>query len=824
MGTPSPQSVSSAATTKPSRRQHIPVARRKEKQQVQAVKKENCHAKEISSRSCRVFKKKNLRTFAKYCPLISAILAPFSTLMDIPALSQKWYSQNGVTQPDPKASLALSGVSLALNVIANILLVMRFSSKGPFWVNHSIKWSLYCWLAKTVVAAVNLIVFGILTRNDTSYQYLEGFWCAVVSFIGSTIISFTLLCHYFLAFGHLKADNRDVRSEGRRFMLSVTAFIAILGVQSLVFSRIEHWEYVDGIYMSVQTALTIGYGDFVPTTTAGKVLIFPFSVLTMSQLGNEVALIINLISRRAEERRKKWRLRYERAIHQEANSMRPKAGLMEEMALVYRINSREELIIQLYDLIWSAISLIVFWVLGAAAFSQIEGWSYGNAMYMVMILSLTIGFGDYTPVQPAGKVVFIVYALMAVPIVTSFALQTITGLLSTVSQRDVNRETFIIDQQRSPEAFAPHVDYIERYHKSYADLRDKLLQGNIASNGRDARGENEDDGRGENEDDANEGEDNEAGAGAEARERDASSESKRDLQGESSTQIDVHGTEESGVDEVIDQSREMEKEDRKEDARRERDGSPGDGSNSDNNGTEQLPHSAVVESESGDRFIISMEERQLEVDLLKQLLATIVSFEVEARQMLLDSMHKGVERTILLADRNVQIRNVKGVRGDDASILSVWAGKEQAHRNATDKDKNNQSPPAPGADPDKEHHSEKSQSDMLTKVINYRSLFAEILVLGGILQKLEGAELKQFERWRGTLVEADHGRDGGEGREEDEEANGEIREVNNRLAEGDPEDMKVLGKERWSGLMKDLIKRQVRKMRHKDGWDKEDMV
>lgn len=50
-------------------------------------------------------------------------------------------------------------------------------------------------------------------------------------------------------------------------------------------------------------------------------------------------------------------------------------------------------------------------------------------MYMVMVLSLTIGFGDYAPVQPAGKVVFIVYALMAVPIVTSFAVQTITGLV-----------------------------------------------------------------------------------------------------------------------------------------------------------------------------------------------------------------------------------------------------------------------------------------------------------------------------------------------------------------------------------------------------------
>lgn len=171
----------------------------------------------------------------------------------------------------------------------------------------------------------------------------------------------------------------------------------------------------------------------------------------------------------------------------------------------------------------------------------------------------------------------------------------------------------------------------------------------------------------------------------------------------------------------------------------------------------------------------------------------------------------------------MQIRDVKAIRGDDSSIVSVWAGEEQAQRDATDKDKTNKSSSGPGADPDKEHHSKKSQSDMLTKVTNYRSLFAEILVLGGILQKLEGAELKQFERWRGSLLKAENGRDGGGGRGEDGEANDEM-EVANRLAEGDAEDIKVLGKERWPGLMKDLIKRQVKKMRHKDGWDKEDMV
>lgn len=192
------------------------------------------------------------------------------------------------------------------------------------------------------------------------------------------------------------------------------------------------------------------------------------------------------------------------------------------------------------------------------------------------------------------------------------------------------------------------MDHIDRYHKSYADLRDKVLQGNIGSDGRD-------DGR-ENGSDNSKGEHSEVGARAEAeaeeRRGNASNESERDLQNEGSTKVNVQGAEEKGLDEVTDQIREMEKEDLKEDARREEGESSSHGLNSDNDRTEQSTYPAVAESESGSHFIISKEERQLEVDLLKQLLAKTVSFEVEARQMLLDSMEKSVERTILLADRN----------------------------------------------------------------------------------------------------------------------------------------------------------------------------
>ncbi|ODN83387.1 hypothetical protein L202_01531 [Cryptococcus amylolentus CBS 6039] len=715
-------------------------------------------------------KLKRWRSFAKYSPLISATLAPMSTLMDIPALGQRWYSNYGITQSDPPASLVLSAVGLALNVIANILLVIRFSSKKPFWVKHATTWSLYFWLAKTIVAAVNLILFGITTRNSQGYKYLEGFWCAVVSIVISGIICVTLLLHYFLAFGHAKSDTSDIRNEGKRFMLSVTAFVGILAAQSLVFSKIEGWSYLDGIYMSVQTALTIGYGDLVPSTTAGKVLVFPFSVLTISQLGNEIALIIGFLSDRAELRREKWRQQYEGAMHREANSKRPKAGLTEEMALVYRINAREEMMNQMYDLMWSAFSLIVFWVLGALAFSQIEGWTYGNAIYMCMILSLTIGFGDFTPVQPGGRVTFVVYALMAVPIVTSFAVQTITVQLSTFSQRGVSRRNFVSEQERAPEAFAPHADFVAKYHQSYSDLREKILGGG---------------GDGEDGESKSARHDGEVGSGRARVSDDA---------GASNTLADEDGGGEAD-DEVDDDLQRLAKDGLEVKTRAMSATSKNNSvqSNGDGNGRANVG-AQVAQTSSGDDIVMTRAERELEVDLLKQLLTRVVRFEVGARQMLLDSMDKSVERTLLLADRNVQIRDVRSLRGDDANIISLWAGAEHAEEAKHP----HTSKRAHDSDPDKTHDN-PDPPDMLARVSDYRSTFAEILVLGGILQKLEGGEMKKFERWRG-----------GGSEDEDEEISEEIREGSDGRIDGEAEDMDKVAEKQWGGLTGGALRRHMK--------------
>ncbi|RXK36226.1 hypothetical protein M231_06496 [Tremella mesenterica] len=697
----------------------------------------------------------HVRSLAKYCPLAAAVLAPLSTLLDIPALTQHWYTLNGVAQPDPTASLALSAVGLALNVFANAFLILRFSSSRTWWWHHATQWSLINWILKVIVAAINLILFGIVTRNSAGYQFAEGFWCAVVSIIDAGIISIALIVHYFFAFGKSSEDTSEVRSEGKRFMISVTIFLTILALQSLVFCKIEHWAYSDSIYFSVQTALTIGFGDFSPTTTAGKVLVFPFSVLTISQLGNEIALIIGFISQRANERRDRWKKRYETAMHQEANSKRPHAGLLEEMALIHRINSREEMMSQVYDLFWSAVSLVVFWVSGAAIFSSIEGWPYG-ILITVMILSLTIGFGDYTPVQPAGKVVFIVYALMAVPIVTSFAVQTITGLLSTVSNRNAEHEAFERQKTEQPESFNPHSDFVLRYHDLYADMRKRFT-----GSGRSVKSDS---------DIPSTEVSDKTAVGCNTRPGTSNDTTvDEDISTSKSSNKAVNSTTPSG-------SHTADLKISKDDERPHESGHPdpdpedGEGLNAGvvKKNVEEDVHRAEAAVDQKDEQsnkqedddadddepshkenkggkLVEKEEKQLEKELFRQLMDRIIQLEAEARQMLLDSMSQGVPRTLLLADRNVQIRDVRALRGDDANLLAIWRGEEQKTENDIAQRKKDQPDQAPNmAGEDKKGH----EVDMLHRVRRYRDTFAEVLVLGSILQKLEGDDLNQFERWR----------------------------------------------------------------------------
>jgi voltage-gated potassium channel len=63
--------------------------------------------------------------------------------------------------------------------------------------------------------------------------------------------------------------------------LLLLTFLVLIGTSALLYGAVEHAGYLDAIYWSLVTATTLGYGDFSPHTTAGKVLTSALICLTV---------------------------------------------------------------------------------------------------------------------------------------------------------------------------------------------------------------------------------------------------------------------------------------------------------------------------------------------------------------------------------------------------------------------------------------------------------------------------------------------------------------------------------------------------------------
>ncbi len=55
-------------------------------------------------------------------------------------------------------------------------------------------------------------------------------------------------------------------------------------------------------------------------------------------------------------------------------------------------------------------------LIGSILYSWLEGWSYLDSMYFVVITLCTIGYGDLTPTKPITKILTIFFALNGVAI------------------------------------------------------------------------------------------------------------------------------------------------------------------------------------------------------------------------------------------------------------------------------------------------------------------------------------------------------------------------------------------------------------------------
>ena len=58
---------------------------------------------------------------------------------------------------------------------------------------------------------------------------------------------------------------------------AIAAFLVAIIIGAVIYSGIEGWRFLDSLYFTVMTITTIGFGDFVPITDAGKIFTIFFS-------------------------------------------------------------------------------------------------------------------------------------------------------------------------------------------------------------------------------------------------------------------------------------------------------------------------------------------------------------------------------------------------------------------------------------------------------------------------------------------------------------------------------------------------------------------
>ncbi|GAA6048621.1 hypothetical protein JCM3770_002061 [Rhodotorula araucariae] len=409
--------------------------------------------------------------------LLAQLLCPLVPLFSLPGLTEHWYVKHDATgqiarsKADPPLIIAAGSITLAMAVLANTAIMFRLVETHPrFFSGATVSFlSIH-----VVVNLVALSVFGAQhAKTPDGYVLSTAFWLTAAS--GCVALAVIVcLCIDGLATKWYSQGGTGVSAKQRSLILTFDVFCSLLLIGSVCYRYlISDVTYLDTVYFCIQSLLTIGFGDVVPDSTGAQVFSLFFNtigILTFALLvafTRETALEAMQNEYKSQEQLLLSRLRQNRhgvrgdragafahvlallscglyhAPSQQAEEQGADAGeaearesertedgevLAEEKDKIDE-QRYEEAIAELKkerdrefrsEVVVSLTLFLVFWLVGAAAFSALEGWSYWIGFYFVFVMSSSIGYGDYSPSTQGGRAFFCVWALVGAGTLTVF--------------------------------------------------------------------------------------------------------------------------------------------------------------------------------------------------------------------------------------------------------------------------------------------------------------------------------------------------------------------------------------------------------------------
>ncbi|KAK9328997.1 hypothetical protein V1520DRAFT_344551 [Lipomyces starkeyi] len=365
-------------------------------------------------------------TMASSFPLMAGALGPVSNLFSIVALVEPWIAElnDGIFDhfhSDSAWTLALNAVSLVFGVLANVSLLANFTGRVRYNLSQAISIGSFYFASILLLAIIGAKyrVYLLMIERGLDVEFSQGYWSAVITVVLYFLCGLVLTLNEI---GHLRGyypASFILTSSQRSLMLQILCITVWLAGGGGVFARIQGYTYGDAIYYCDVTILTIGLGDLHPTRDLSRAIVLPYGLVGILILGLVVANFRSLVissSRKMRSLSQVDQLRLRNLKRQDTEEL----DRSDEASfnLMRKIHHSAKKRVMRTVLAVSVVLFSIFWLIGALIFSRLEGWTYFHGIYFCSLALLTVGYGDFVPSKPGTKSFFVLWSLIAVPLMT----------------------------------------------------------------------------------------------------------------------------------------------------------------------------------------------------------------------------------------------------------------------------------------------------------------------------------------------------------------------------------------------------------------------
>ncbi|KAF1787419.1 EF-Hand 1, calcium-binding site [Phytophthora cactorum] len=222
-------------------------------------------------------------------------------------------------------------------------------------------------------------------------------------------------------------------------LVALGLVLSYVAVSILVFHYTEDWSIVDCVYYAMVIVTTVGYGDVVPITNAGKAITIFFAFYGICTIGVALGQLASWFLQHGNTKTAKQRGECSSDGHWISSgqgSQDPKNG-QEENSLetipdkLARVGPQDLLRQQQGTL--PRLCAHYYLNNGRAHCGAIEGWPILDCFYYTLVTITTVGFGDLSPKSQSARV----FAIFYLPLAVVTVAHGIGSILNELSARSV---------------------------------------------------------------------------------------------------------------------------------------------------------------------------------------------------------------------------------------------------------------------------------------------------------------------------------------------------------------------------------------------------